>query len=52
MVNVDRGVDQVCVGLVALADRVSPTLVERLSGGARHPAGHRDKDRVGGQILD
>ena len=51
-VDVDRGVDQVRVVPVALADRVGAPLVERLLGEAGYPAGHRDRDAVGGEVED
>jgi hypothetical protein len=35
---------------VAPADRVGPPPVERLPGEAGHPAGHRDRDLVGGEV--
>ena len=52
VVDVDRGVDQVRVGPVPVADRVRLPLVERLFGEAEHPAGHRDRHLVGGQVKD
>jgi hypothetical protein len=52
VVDVNRGVDQVRVVPVPMADRVGPPPVERLLGEAEHPAGHRDRDAVGGQVED
>ena len=51
-VGVDEGVGEVGVGEVALADRVGLPLVEGLRGEAEHPAGHRDGDLLGGELLD
>jgi len=50
VVDVDGGVDQLGVVPVALADGVGAPLVERLLGEPEHPAGHRDRDAVGGQV--
>jgi hypothetical protein len=52
VVDVDRGVDEVGVVPVALADGVGAPLVEGLLGEPEHPAGHRDRDPVGGQVHD
>jgi hypothetical protein len=52
VVDVDRGVDEVGVVPVALADRVRAPLVEGLLGEPEHPTGHRDRDPVGGQVCD
>jgi hypothetical protein len=52
VVDVDRGVDQVCVVPVPLTDRGGLPLVEGLLGEAEHPTGHRDGDLLGGELLD
>ena len=52
VVDVDRGVDEVGVVPVALADGIGAPLVEGLLGEPEHPAGHRDRDLVGGQVCD
>jgi hypothetical protein len=52
VVDVDRSVDQVGVVPVPPADRGGLPLVERLLGEAEHPAGHRNGDLLGGELLD
>jgi hypothetical protein len=42
VVDVDRGVDQMRIVVVTLADRFGLTLIEGLLGEAQHPAGHRE----------
>jgi IS30 family transposase len=48
VMDVDRGVDQMRVVPVPLADRSGQPGVVRLLGELQHPAGHRDGDPVGG----
>jgi hypothetical protein len=52
VVDVDRGVDQVGVVVVAVADWFGLPPVEGLLGGAEHLAGHRDGDVVVGEVED
>jgi hypothetical protein len=52
VVDVHGGVDQVGVVVVAVGDRLDAPLVEGLLGEAQHPAGHRDRDLVGGEVED
>ena len=52
VVDVDRGVDQVRVVPVTLADRIGLPLVEGLLRKAEHPAGHRDWDVISGKVKD
>ena len=52
VVDVDRGVDQIGVVVVAVADRFLFPLVEGLLGEPEHPAGHRDGDGVVGEVKD
>ena len=52
VVDVDGGVDEVRVGPVPIGHGLGAPLVERLLGEAEHPAGHRDRDLVGGQVED
>ena len=51
-VQVERGVSQVRVVPVALADRALMPLVERLTAEAQHPAGQRDGEALVGQFSD
>jgi hypothetical protein len=50
--DVQRGVDQVRIVVIALCDRASAPFAERLLGEAEDPAGHRDGDTVGGEVKD
>jgi len=52
VVDVDRGVDQVRILPVPAADRGGFPLAEGLLGEAQYPAGHRDRDTVGGEVED
>ena len=52
VVDVDRGVDQVGVVPVPLRDRAFAPGIERLLGETEHPASHRDRNAVSGQIKD
>jgi hypothetical protein len=51
-VDVTSRVDQVCIVEIPLRDGVLAPLVEGLGGEAEYPAGHRDRDAVGGQVED
>lgn len=52
VMDIDRGVDQMRVVVVAVGDRLGLPLVEGLLGEAEHPAGHRDGDLVIGEVED
>ena len=51
-VDVERGVDQMCVIPVMLRHGIFAPLIERLLRKAEDPAGHRDGDTVGGKVED
>jgi hypothetical protein len=50
--DIDDRVREVRVVPVAIADRLSLPLVERLRREPEHPAGQPHRDRLGGQLLD
>ena len=50
--DVDDGVGQVRIVEVPIADGGGLPLVEGLGGEAEHPAGHRHRDPLGGELLD
>ncbi len=52
VVDVVGGVDQVRVVPVALAHRMSEPLLVGLRREAQYPAGHRDRDVLGGEFTD
>jgi hypothetical protein len=51
-VDVDDGVGQVGVDEIPITDRVGRPLVEGLSGEAQHPAGHRHREPLDGELSD
>src|SRR6185312_11178115 len=51
-VDIQGGVDQMCLIPVPVADRALLPRIEGLLGEAQHPAGHRDRDTVSGQVKD
>lgn len=51
-VDVESGVDQMCMIPITLCQRSFASLVESLGGEPKHPAGHRDGHTVIGKVED